>query len=101
MSLIENEQDDYEQDEYQMETSFNHDSIIQHEANHATLRYHELELNKLDKQINALERVFKVKIPSHERIRFRLLKDHLQVSKPSGEYVNLTKNNGEFLASPR
>ena len=79
----------------QAETSF---SDMQQEATEAELRLRERHLEKKDGQINALESRFDVKIPPEERIRFRLSSGHLQVEKSSGEYVNVTKSNGEFLA---
>ena len=72
----------------QTETSFNHDDVIQQEANE----------KNLDTEINALERGFNVKIPPEERGRFRMSSGYLQVEKSPGEYANLTKSNGEFLA---
>ncbi|MEL7079632.1 MAG: hypothetical protein AAGM46_27490 [Cyanobacteria bacterium J06582_2] len=72
----------------QTETSFNHDDVIQQEANE----------RNLDTEINALERGFNVKIPPEERGRFRMSSGYLQVEKSPGEYANLTKSNGEFLA---
>ena len=50
------------------------------------------------KRINALERVFQVEIPSEEKSKFRLVNDVLQYEKSPGEYTNVTKSNGEFLA---
>ena len=70
----------------QAETSFNHD-----EAN-------EVNLDRLDTEINALERGFNVKIPPEERGRFRFSSGYLQVEKSPGEYANISKSNGEFLA---
>ena len=53
------------------ETSFTeHDDIIQNEATQAELRLREKHLDEKDKRVNALERVFKVKIPSEERSKF-------------------------------
>ena len=68
-----------------------HDSTIQNEATQA-------ELNEKDKRVNALERVFRVKISSEERSKFRLVNDVLQYEKSPEEYTNVTKSNGEFLA---
>ena len=50
-------------------------------------------------EINALERGFNVKIPPEERIRFRRSSGYLQIEKSPGEFVNVTKSNGEFLAA--
>ena len=52
----------------------------------------------LDVEINALERGFNVKIPAEERGRFRMSSGYLQIEKSPGEFVNVTKSNGEFLA---
>ena len=54
-------------------------------------------IREKDKQINALERNFNVKIPREQRARFRLTNGYLQVEN-NGSYINLTKSNGEFLA---
>ena len=45
-----------------------------------------------------MERGFNIKIPYEERGRFRLSSGYLQVEKSPGEYVNISKSNGEFLA---
>ena len=89
----ENETTVYE--DSQAETSF---SDMQQEATEAELRLRERHIEKKDGQINALERRFSVKIPPEERIRFRLSSGYLQVEKSPGEFVNVTKSNGEFLA---
>ena len=81
------------------ETSFNNDDVIQQEANEIELRRRERNLEKLDTEINALERGFNVKIPPEERGRFRMSSDYLQVEKSPGEYVSVTKPNGEFFAA--
>ena len=39
-----------------------------------------------------------MKIPPEERGRFRLSRGYLQVEKSPGEYANISKSNGEFLA---
>ena len=82
------------------ETSFteHNDLIIQNEATQAELRLREKHLNEKDKRVNALERVFRVKISSEERSKFRLVNDVLQYEKSPGEYTNVTKSNGEILA---
>ena len=82
----------------QAETSFN-DDVIQQEANEIELRRREKNLETLDVEINALERGFNVKIPPEERGRFRRSSGYLQVEKSPGEYVSVTKSNGEFLAA--
>ena len=58
----------------------------------------EQQQQELDVEINALERGFNVKMPALERGRFRLSSGYLQVEKSPGEFVNITKSNGEFLA---
>ena len=57
------------------------------------------ELKNVDTEINALERGFNVKIPPEERGRFRRSSGYLQVEKSPGEYVSVTKSNGELLAA--
>ena len=69
----------------QAETSFNDDDVQ--------------ETQKLNIDLNALERGFNVKIPPEERGRFRLSSGYLQVEKSPGEYVSVTKSNGELLAA--
>ena len=39
-----------------------------------------------------------MKIPPEEQGRFRLSRGYLQVEKSPGEYANISKSNGEFLA---
>ena len=93
-----NENDDVDDSVYEAETSFNNDDVIQQEANEIELRRRERNLEKLDTEINALERGFNVKIPPEERGRFRMSSGYLQVEKSPGEYANISKSNGEFLA---
>ena len=93
-----NENDDVDDSIYE-ETSFNNDDVIQQEANEIELRRRERNLEKLDTEINALERGFNVKIPPEERGRFRMSSNYLQVEKSPGEYVSVTKPNGEFFAA--
>ena len=81
----ENIGDDSIYEDTQQETSFNNDDDVQEET------------QKLDTEINALERGFNVKISPEERGRFRLSRGYLQVEKSPGEFVNVTKSNGEFL----
>ena len=82
-----NENDDVDDSIYEdSETSFNNDRDVQEET------------QKLDTEINALERGFNVKIPPEERGRFRLSRGYLQVKKSPGEYANISKSNGTFLA---
>ena len=76
--------DDSVYEDSQAETSFNNDDVIQQE---------------LDVEINALERGFNVKIPAEERGRFRRSSGYLQIEKSPGEFVNVTKSNGELLAA--
>ena len=90
--------DDSVDEDSQAETSFNNDDVIQQEANEIELRRRERNLEKLDTEINALERGFNVKIPPEERGRFRMSSGYLQVEKSPGEYANISKSNGEFLA---
>ena len=95
------EEDNIEDSRYedaQQETSFNDDDVIQQEANKIELHRREINLEKLDTEINALERGFNVKIPPEERGRFRMSSGYLQVEKSPGEYTNISKSNGEFLA---
>ena len=98
-----NENDDVDDSIYedlpQAETSFNNDDVIQQEANEIELRRRERNLEKLDTEINALERGFNVKIPPEERGRFRMSSNYLQVEKSPGEYVSVTKPSGEFFAA--
>ena len=58
----------------------------------------EQQQQELDVEINALARGFNVKIPAEERGRFRRSSGYLQIEKSPGEFVNVTKSNGEFLA---
>ena len=91
--------DDVYDDNIANETSFTeHDDIIQNEATQAELRLREKHLDEKEMRVNALERVFQVKISSEERSKFRLVNDVLQYEKSPGEYTNVTKSNGEFLA---
>ena len=82
----ENIEDDSIYEDSQAETSFNDDDVQE-------------ETQKLDREINALERGFNVKIQPEERPRFRLSSGYLQVEKSPGEYVSVTKSNGELLAA--
>ena len=75
----------YEDSQAERETSFNDDDVQ--------------ETQKLNIELNALERGFNVKIPPEERGRFRLSSGYLQVEKSPGEYVSVTKSNGELLAA--
>ena len=78
--------DDSIYEDTQQETSFNNDDDVQEET------------QKLDTEINALARGFNVKIASEERGRFRMSSGYLQIEKSPGEFVTITKSNGEFLA---
>ena len=73
--------DDSVYEDSQAETS---DDVIQQEANEIELRRRERNLEKLDTEINALERGFNVKIPPEERGRFRMSSGYLQVEKSPG-----------------
>ena len=75
--------DDSVYEDSQVETSFTQEDEQQQEP---------------DVEINALERGFNVKISPEERGRFRLSRGYLQVEKSPGEYANISKSNGEFLA---
>ena len=91
-------------EDVQEETSFNsvskdHDAIIREEAAWVELRRREKNLEKLNREINALESGFNVKIPFEERGRFRISGNQLQVKRSPGEYVSLTKLNGEFYVA--
>ena len=79
--------DDSVYEDSQAETSFTQEDDVQEET------------QKLDTEINALARGFNVKIASEERGRFRLSSGYLQVEKSPGEFVNITKSNGELLAA--
>ena len=76
--------DDSVYEDSQVETSFTQED--------------EQQQQELDVEINALERGFNVKISPEERNRFRLSHGYLQVEKSPGEYANISKSNGEFLA---
>ena len=96
-----NENDDVDDSIYedsQAETSFTNDDVIQQEANEIELRRRERNLEKLDTEINALERGFNVKIPPEERGRFRMSSGYLQVEKSPGKYTNISQSDGTFLA---
>ena len=72
---------------------------IQREAIGVNLRQREANIEQMDVQINALERNFNIQIPKNSRGRFRLIDGYLQIERGSGDYVNLNKSNGEFLAA--
>ena len=67
--------------------SVSNDAIIREEAARIELRRREKNIDSLDREINALERGFNVKIPPEERSRFRISGNHLQVERSPGEYV--------------
>ena len=95
--------DDYDDSFYddaeQAETSFGgDDALIHREALYASIRQREANIEAMNVQINALERNFNVKIPREQRARFQLSNSYLQVEN-DGNYINLTKSNGEFLAA--
>ena len=79
----------------------NNDDIISKYTTQETSfsQQEETEMQELDIEINVLERGFNVKIPSKERGRFRRFSGYLQVEKVPGEFVNVTKFNGELLAA--
>ena len=75
----------------------NDDSVYE-QAETSFTQEDEQQQQDLDVEINALQRGFNVKIPPEERSRFRLSSGYLQVEKSPGEYANISKANGEFLA---
>ena len=83
-----------------LERDENNDDSIYEDSQAETSFFQEDEQRQqeLDVEINALARGFNVSIPSEERIRFRRSSGYLQVEKSPGEFVNVTKSNGEFLA---
>ena len=83
--LLGEDNDDSVYEDSQAETSFTRDDdVIQQEANKIEPR------QKLDTEINALERGFNVKIPPEKRGRFRMSSGNLQVEKSPGEYVSIS-----------
>ena len=76
----------------------NGDDSIYEDSQAETSFFQEDEQQELDVEINALARGFNVKIASEERGRFRMSSGYLQIEKSPGEFVNITKSNGEFLA---
>ena len=84
INQYENNDDSVYEDSPQVETSFTQED--------------EQQQQELDVEINTLERGFNVKISPEERGRFRLSRGYLQVEKSPGEYANISKSNGEFLA---
>ena len=74
------------------------DSIYEDSQAETSFFQEDEQQQQLDVEINALERGFNVKIPPEERGRFRMSSGYLQVEKSPGEFVNVTKSNGEFLA---
>ena len=77
----------------------NNDDSVYEDSQAETSFFQEDEQQELDVEINALERGFNVKIPPEERIRFRRSSGYLQIEKSPGEFVNVTKSNGELLAA--
>ena len=77
----------------------NDDSVYEDsQAETSFFQEDEQQQQELDVEINALARGFNVEIPSEERGRFRRSSGYLQIEKSPGEFVNVTKSNGEFLA---
>ena len=74
------------------------DSIYEDSQVETSFTQEDEQQQELDVEINALERGFNVKISPEERGRFRLSRGYLQVEKSPGEYANISKSNGEFLA---
>ena len=103
--LLHNE-DEYEdpQEDLQEDTSFGGvptpvGADIQREATQVKLHQMERNIEKMDKEINALERNFNIEINKEERKKFRYSGDILQVERSPGKYVSLTKSNGEFYSA--
>ena len=76
----------------------NDDSIYEDSQVETSFTQEDEQQQELDVEINALERGFNVKISPEERGRFRLSRGYLQVEKSPGEYANISKSNGAFLA---
>ena len=76
----------------------NDDSVYEDSQVETSFTQEDEQQQELDVEINALERGFNVKIPPEERGRFRLSRGYLQVEKSPGEYANISKSNGTFLA---
>ena len=76
----------------------NDDSVYEDSQAETSFQEDEQQQQELDVEINALARGFNVEIPSEERGRFRRSSGYLQIEKSPGEFVNVTKSNGEFLA---
>ena len=76
----------------------NDDSVYEDSQVETSFTQEDEQQQELDVEINALERGFNVKISPEERGRFRLSRGYLQVEKSPGEYANISKSNGEFLA---
>ena len=74
------------------------DSVYEDSQAETSFTQEDEQQQELDVEINALERGFNVKISPEERGRFRLSRGYLQVEKSPGEYANISKSNGEFLA---
>ena len=76
----------------------NDDSVYEDSQVETSFTQEDEQQQELDVEINALERGFNVKISPEERGRFRLSRGYLQVEKSPGEYTNISKSNGTFLA---
>ena len=77
----------------------NDDSVYEDTQTTSFTQEDEQQQQELDVEINALERGFNVKIPPEERGRFMRSSGYLQVEKSPGEFLNITKSNGEVLAA--
>ena len=77
----------------------NDDSVYEDSQVETSFTQEDEQQQELDVEINALERGFNVKIPAEERGRFRRSSGYLQIEKSPGEFVNVTKSNGELLAA--
>ena len=76
----------------------NDDSVYEDSQVETSFTQEDEQQQELDVEINALERGFNLKISPEERGRFRLSRGYLQVEKSPGEYANISKSNGAFLA---
>ena len=77
----------------------NDDSVYEDTQTTSFTQEDEQQQQELDVEINALERGFNVKISPKERGRFRRSSGYLHIQKSPGEFVNVTKSNGELLAA--
>ena len=79
-----------------VKTSFTYDDIIQQEVMESELRRREKNLDRIDTELNAFRASFqREKYLLKSKVDLECLAD---TSKFPGEYVNISKSNGEFLA---